>query len=63
MEFLRMMFAVGPLLFGVGFLAPLIAQSLETLAWSAPLGLTPLAFGLALGGSLGLIATIRGRWV
>ena len=47
MAFLRYLFAVGPLLFGVGFLAPLIAQSMSALGISAPLGLTPLAFGLA----------------
>ena len=63
MALLRYLFAVGPLLFGVGFLAPLIAQSLDAVGWSAPLGLTPLAFGLAVGVTLGLIANIRGRWV
>ena len=63
MTLLRYLFAVGPLLFGVGFLAPLIAQSLDALGWPAPLGLTPLAFGLVVGGALGLIANLRGRWV
>ena len=63
MTLLRYLFAVGPLLFGIGFLAPLIAQSLSALGWSAPFGLAPLAFGLLLGGTLGLIANVRGRWV
>ena len=63
MALLRYVFAIGPLLFGLGFLAPLVTQSLQALGWSAPLGLTPLAFGLVLGGSLGLVANIRGRWV
>lgn len=60
---IRVVFAVGPLLFGLGFLAPLIAQSLEALSLTPPMGLSPLALGLAVGGVLGLIANIRGRWV
>ena len=52
-----------PLWFGIGFLAPLIAQCLVALGWSAPLGLTPLSLGLALGGVLGAVATLRGRWL
>jgi hypothetical protein len=63
MTLLRYLFAVGPLLFGIGFIAPLIAQSLEALALQAPMGLSPLALGLGIGASLGLIATLRGRWV
>ena len=60
---LRMVFAVGPLLFGLGFLAPLIAQSLEAMSLTPPMGLSPLVLGLLVGGTLGLVATIRGRWV
>jgi len=52
-----------PLWFGIGFLAPLIAQCLQALAWSVPFGMTPLGFGLALGGLLGVAATARGRWL
>ena len=52
-----------PLWFGIGFLAPLIAQSLVALGWPAPLGMTPLTFGLATGGLLGTVATLRGRWL
>ena len=55
--------ASGPVLFGVVFLAPLIAQSLEAAAWPAPLGLNPLHFGLGVGLLLGSVAAIRGRWV
>ena len=60
---LRMVFAVGPLLFGLGFLAPLIAQSLEAMSLTPPMGLSRLVLGLLVGGTLGLVATIRGRWV
>ena len=58
-----MVTAAGPILFGVAFLAPLIAQSLEAVSLPAPLGLEPSHFGLALGLSLGVIAALRGRWV
>jgi hypothetical protein len=53
----------GPVFFGVAFLAPLIAQSLEAGGASAPLGATPLQFGLVAGVALGLVAKLRGRWV
>ncbi len=55
--------AAGPVLFGVAFLAPLIAQSLEAASLSAPFGLRPLSFGLAVGLGLGVVAALRGRWV
>ena len=58
-----MLQAAGPILFGVAFLAPLIAQSLEAAALPAPFGLAPLPFGLATGLGLGVIAALRGRWV
>ena len=63
MMLLRPLFAIGPLLFGLAFMAPLIAQSLNALGWPAPLGLAPLTFGLVVGGALGALATLRGRWV
>jgi ABC-type dipeptide/oligopeptide/nickel transport system permease component len=63
MSVIKALFVIGPLLFGLAFLAPLTAQLIERFGWAAPLGLTPLQFGLILGGLLGLIATIRGRWV
>ncbi|HIF94964.1 MAG: hypothetical protein ABGX04_13210 [Myxococcales bacterium] len=55
--------ALGPVLFGVAFLAPLIAQSFEAASLPVPLGLDPITFGLALGLSLGVIASLRGRWI
>jgi hypothetical protein len=55
--------AIGPILFGVAFLAPLIAQSLEATSWPVPFGLAPIHFGLALGLSLGVVAALRGRWI
>ena len=57
------MTAAGPILFGVAFLAPLIAQSLEVMSLSAPLGLEPIHLGLGVGLVLGVIAAMRGRWL
>ena len=54
---------LGPVLFGLGFLAPLIAQSMDAASLSAPLGLSNIAFGLAVGLSLGVVARLRGSWV
>lgn len=62
-EMFRQLATLGPLLFGVGFLAPLIAQSMEAASVAAPLGVSNIAFGLAVGLTLGVIASWRGRWV
>ena len=53
----------GPVFFGVGFLAPLIDQSMQANAIGAPFGATTLQFGLAAGLVLGLVAKVRGSWV
>jgi hypothetical protein len=60
---IRFLTDLGPLFFGIGFLAPLITQIIELQQWSTPLGMNPLWFGLALGTTLGLVANVRGRWV
>ena len=60
---IKAVFYVGPLLFGLAFLAPLISQVIQAMGWAPPLGLTPLMTGLFFGGTLGVIAQIRGRWV
>jgi hypothetical protein len=62
-QVIKTVFFFGPLLFGLGFLTPLIAQVITTMAWTPPFGLTPLVTGLILGGGLGLLAQIRGRWI
>ena len=50
-----------PLIFAVGFIAPVISQSLTALGWSAPFG--NLWFGLAVAIGWGLIAQFKGRWI
>jgi hypothetical protein len=56
-------FFVMPFLFGIGFIAPATAAVLAHFALDAPIGLTPVQFGLLIGGSWGLYATIRGSWL
>lgn len=53
----------GAVAFGVGFLAPLIAQSMDALEVPAPFGLSTIAFGLIVGPTAGLVAKLRGSWV
>lgn len=56
------MFAL-PMIFALGFIAPVIAQGMAALEVSAPFGLERLPFALSLAGLWGLIATITGRWL
>ena len=60
---IKTIFYLGPMIFGLGFLAPLSAQIISAAGWTLPFGLTPLIAGLMIGGGLGLIAQIRGTWV
>lgn len=62
-QVLKIVFYLGPLLFGFGFVAPLTAQTFVALSIEPPFGLSPLVAGLIVGGTLGLIAQIRGRWI
>ncbi|GAB5347902.1 hypothetical protein [Alteriqipengyuania sp. 357] len=60
---LQKLFVIMPLLFGIGFIAPLIAQAMAAGGWDAPFGMERIGFGLVIGAVWGLYATIRGRWV
>lgn len=51
-----------PIVFSIAFLAPLIAQSLTALNLSF-LDIPNIAIGLAVGGSIGLMAKFRGSWI
>jgi len=62
-QLLRLIMAGLPLIFAFGFLVPVIAQGMEALGWQAPFGLGTLTFALIVGGTLGLIAQIRNRWI
>lgn len=52
-----------PFLFGVGFVAPLIAQVIERLRPDVAQQGWPTLLGLAIGGVWGGIANLRGRWI
>ena len=63
MEVLRVLNDWGPVLFGVGFLAPLIAQTMEATGVPAPFGWPPITVGLGVGLVGGLVAKFRRSWV
>jgi len=52
-----------PLIFAFGFLVPVIMQGMAAMEWQPPFGLSTFNFALFLGGSLGLLAQVRGRWI
>jgi len=60
---LRKLFYVMPFLFGIGFIAPLIAQTMAYWDIAAPFGMSRIAFGLMIGAPWGLYAMLRGRWI
>ena len=60
---LKQVFFILPFLFGIGFIAPLIAQTMAYWEIPAPWGLSHIAFGLLIGAPWGLYAVIRGRWI
>lgn len=62
-QVIKTVFYFGPLIFGFGFLAPLSAQIIAQMGSTPPFGLSPLMTGLIIGGALGLIAQMRGRWI
>ena len=54
---------VMPFLFGIGFIAPLIAQTMAYWDIEAPLVMSRIALGLMIGAPWGLYAVLRGRWL
>ena len=59
----RQLFHWMPFIFGIGFIAPLIAQSMALWDVAAPFGISRIMFGLLIGASWGLYAVLRGRWI
>ncbi len=60
---LKQLFYWMPFLFGIGLIAPLVAQSMAVWGWEAPFGLSRIGLGLLIGAPWGLYATLRGRWI
>ena len=56
-------FLLSPLVFGFGFIAPLIAQLLGASGIDSPRGLSILLIGLIVGGAWGAVAQWRGSWL
>ena len=63
MRLIGIAFGFGPILFGIGFLAPMIAAILELAGLSGPFWLSPIQFGLVLGIVLGGLARRRKTWL
>ena len=63
LKLIGLIFKFGPLVFGLGFMWPLITQVIVRAGVELPLGITPLIAGLVLGGGAGLLAQFRGSWV
>ncbi|HEY7810498.1 MAG TPA: hypothetical protein VIA98_08975 [Allosphingosinicella sp.] len=60
---LKGIFFIMPFLFGIGFIAPLIAALVPLAGVAPPFALSPTAFGLFAGGAWGLYATVKGSWL
>lgn len=63
MQLVGILFRFGPLWFGIGLLAPVLAALIVAAGATPPLGLSPIACGLIVGAALGLIATVRRTWL
>jgi hypothetical protein len=57
------LFDLGPLLFGLGFIAPVFAALVEAAGYTLPFGVAPLHAGLGIGFLLGVVVTKRGSWI
>jgi hypothetical protein len=53
----------GPLFFGLGFIAPLIATLMTRSGLELPFGWSPIWLGVVFGGAWGLYAKFRGSWI
>ncbi|MEL6568991.1 MAG: hypothetical protein AAFQ22_11270 [Pseudomonadota bacterium] len=63
MKKLQIIFSLGPLWFGLGFLAPLLDRSAAALGVEAIFGIDALYAALLIGGGWGALAMRRRRWV
>ncbi|CDO59688.1 MULTISPECIES: hypothetical protein [Parvibaculaceae] len=60
---LKNLFAIGPILFGVAFLAPVFSELMIAADITQPFGLPPIAIGLVAGLGWGSYAYVKGSWV
>lgn len=52
-----------PVLFGIGFLAPVIAAFMNVGGLHELFGITAIYYGLGIGLTWGLVAKFSGRWI
>lgn len=55
--------SITPLLFGFGFLVPVMRAAIERAGWQPPLALSPLAFSAIVCGTWACVAQVRKRWI
>ena len=60
---LKALFAIGPILFGIAFMAPVLAELMVSADITQPFGLAPITLGLAIGGAWGTYAVLKGSWL
>jgi hypothetical protein len=62
-KLIELIFKFGPLVFGIGFLVPLVHELIVRVDVALPYGLSAWALAFAIGGGLGLMAQVRGSWI
>lgn len=60
---LTRLFAIGPILFGIGIFAPVFAALVDASGLTPPFDADPLYLGLAIGVIWGAVAAKRGAWI
>ena len=55
--------SITPLLFGFGFLVPVMNEAIGQSGWVPPLALSPLVFSLIVCGGWAVLAQVRRRWI
>ncbi|MEQ8746295.1 hypothetical protein [Pyruvatibacter sp.] len=60
---LQFLFRIGPILFGLAFLAPVSAELMTLAGIIQPFGMPSIYVGLIIGLSWGSYALLRGRWI
>jgi len=62
-KLIELIFKFGPLVFGLGFLVPLIHELIARFDMALPFGVSAWGIAVAIGGGLGLMAQARGSWI
>jgi len=60
---LTALFSVSPILFGIAFMAPVLAEIMRAAGLATPFGVPAIAVGLIVGLVWGTYATVKGSWL